>query len=210
MSAFKKLSAKEKMQYLWEYYKWIPIVLIIIICFVVAVVGNLSGKTDYDAYCLILNDYENTELCEHITAGFENYMGDDFKLSTDNGFLFNYNEEHGINRPDDAASIKFVKLMSDGQADVALSDQNTLKWACYKEFATPINEVLPEEISDELQPYFVYYKDGKIPYGLDISKTEVYKGHSHNYEDAVVFVPTWTKKPEISAEFIKYLFGITK
>lgn len=213
---FKQMTLKQKIEYLWDYYKWIPILTIIIGGIIFSWGKNIIANSSAgDAYCLILNDLENDKLVERIKSGFETYSGEEkIKINVDNGFPFTYMEEHGINWPDDVSTMKFTALMGSGNADVAIADFESFLWAGYKGFAMPLDEVLPEEMLSELEPYFIYYDEDEedsvdaVLCALDISGTDVYKGCEKKYDNAVVYVPTWTEHPEIAVEFIKYLFGM--
>lgn len=216
-----ELTFSKKLQHIWHYYRTSALVIIIIILLAISLVKTISSnKVKYDAYCLILNDTNNTKLVERIKEGFPSYRNNEkSSIFVDYGYPFNYLDEYGINWPDESATVKFLSLEED-KADIAIADYNTMLWAVHKDFIYPLDEILPKDLLAQLEPYYeyAYFKvedesDGKI-YGLDISDTEVFKGYSNNYQNAVVFIPNLTTdsnqklQHDASIEFINYLFGM--
>ncbi len=213
----KQLTTKEKIEYIWDYYK-IPIaVTIITIGIIISFAVNWANKVDTNVYCLIFNDSENIALKEHIMTTYSEYIGDDKTTAfVDAGYMFMYLEEHGINWPDEGGVMKYLQLQSSHEADVIIADYESMLWADYKDFLTPVEDILPEELYEQLEPYYVYaiYKDDPsgegdgIVYGLDISNTEIYNGHSLNYEKAILCFPNVSKDQEAAIRFTKYLYSL--
>jgi hypothetical protein len=212
---FNEMSLPNKVKYLIHYYGLAVIGVVVLIFFIIYLVKPIFENKKYDAYCLILNDTENNELVERIQNGFPKYLNDSkYSIGVDNSYPFFYLEEEGINWPGEGIIYKFLNLSGTHKADVMISDYNTMLWAVYQEFIYSIDQILPAELLEKLEPYFVYAyfkdydeSDGKI-YGLNISETKVYKGYSGNYENAIILIPNVTKQPEMVINFIKYLFEL--
>ncbi|ABX42203.1 hypothetical protein [Lachnoclostridium phytofermentans] len=221
MSKLKDLTLKKKIQYFWDYYRTSTIIFIVVILVATSIIKTISAnKVNYDTYCLILNDSNNDKLVERIKKGYPDYQGNrELRINVDNGYTFNYLEEYGINWPEESAIVKLFALKED-QADAAIADYNTMLWAVYENYIYPLDEILPNDLLEQLKPYYIYASfkgeeesDGKI-YGFDISDTKVFKGYSEKYQKAVVFIPNLTtgsdkeNRLEKSIEFIKYLFDM--
>jgi len=213
---FKEMTLPQRIKYLLQYYGAKIIIGAVIIALAIFLIRPLFlEKKNYNAYCLVLNDMGNYGLVEYIEKGFPEFLNDEkYLISVDNLYPFAYLEELGINWPGDSSRNKFFALELSNRADVVIADYNTMLYGVYAEFITPIDTILPEELLEKLEPYFVYANfkgqgenDGKV-YGLDISETEVYKGHSFSYENAVLFIPKWTLQPEAGINFVKYCFGL--
>jgi hypothetical protein len=216
------LTLNQKIKYYWDYYRTITIVGIILLVVAISLVKTItSNKVKHDAYCLILNDTNNSELADRIKTGFPQFLNDDgHSISVDYSYPFYYNEEHQINWPDESAIVKIMSLIDTKNVYVAIADYNTMLWAVYENYIIPMDEILPDDLLNKLEPNYEYAKfqgeeqtDGKI-YGLDISETEVYQGYSDQYENTVVFIPNFTTKKnrknqqEEAIKFIQYLFQI--
>lgn len=212
---FKEMSLPQKIKYLLYYYGVKILIGSLIIIFAFYLLIPVITKNKYNAYCLILNDMANSKIVERIEKGFPEYLKDNkYLIKVDNIYEFVFVEEHGINWPADAAHFKFLTLAMSKEADIVIADYNTMLWAVYTDFIVPVETILPTELYDELKPYFVFAQfqgqeesDGGV-YGLDISNTEVYKGYSLNYENAILLIPAVTTQPEVGINFIKYCFGL--
>lgn len=204
----------QKIKYLLSYCGVKFLIGALIIGFTLFLLIPVIAKNKYNVHCLVLNDMANFKIVERIEEYFPDYFADKkYNIKVDNIYEFVFVEEEGINWPTDPAHFKFLTLSMTKEADVVIADYNTMLWAVYAEFITPIESILPAELFEELKPYFVYAvfqgqeKSDEIAYGLDISETEMYKGCSLNYEKAILFIPAVTKQPEAGIDFIKYCFN---
>ncbi len=213
----KELTTKEKIQYIWDYYRGHIIIAIIVIGSIGSIVFGWINKVDTNVYCLIFNDSENEALKEHIMSSYSEYLGDNkVTADVDKGYMFSYLEDHGISWPDEGSTIKYMTLYSTGDADVIITDYETMLWADYEDFIFPVEEILPAELYKQLEPYFVYaiYKDDPtgegdgVVYGLDISNTEIYDGYALNYDKAILCFPNVSKDKEAAIRFTKYLYSL--
>lgn len=213
----KQLSTKEKIQYIWDYYRGHIIISLIVIGSIASIIIGRVTKTDTDVYCLIFNDNENIALKEHIMSSYSEYIENPkITADVDNGYMFTYLEDHGISWPDEAGVMKYLNLQSTNKADVIITDYETMLWADYEDFLFPVEDILPTELFKQLEPYYVYaiYKDDPtgegdgIVYGLDISNTEVYDGYALNYDQAILCFPNVSKDKEAAIRFTKYLYSL--
>lgn len=214
------LSGKQKLKYFWDYYRITALVIIGLVLVAIMAFKTISSNLhQYDSYCIILNDVNNTSLVDRISTGFPEYLGKPgYKISVDNGYPFSLMKEEGLTWPEESSTAKIISLTSTGKADAAISDYKTLLWAVYEDYTYSLEEVLPASLMEKLKPYYVYAdfkdskgNDGKI-YGLDISGTKVFRECKDNYSDGVLFLPKLTlkdnklKRKDMVVSFIEYLF----
>ena len=213
----KQLTTKEKIQYIWDYYKGPIIISIVVIGSIASIVIGWITKIDTNVYCLVFNDSENEALKEHIMSSYSEYIGDSKTTAdVDKGYMFTYLEDHGISWPDEAGVMKYLTLQSTNKADVIITDYETMLWADYEDFLFPVEDILPAELFKQLEPYYVYaiYKDDPtgegdgVVYGLDISNTEVYHGYALNYDQAILCFPNVSKDKEAAIRFTQYLYSL--
>lgn len=213
----KQLTTKEKIQYIWDYYRGHIIIAFLVISSIASLIIGWANKVNTNVYCLIFNDNENDALKEHIMSSYSEYIGNSkVTANVDNGYMFMYLEEHGISWPDEAGVLKYLQLQSTNEADVIITDYETMLWADYEDFLTPVEDILPVELYKQLEPYYVYaiYKEDPtgegdgIVYGLDISNTEIYDGYALNYDQAILCFPNVSKDKAAAIRFTKYLYGL--
>lgn len=214
---FKSLTKKQKIGYIWDFYK-------IHIAIVIAVLGIISSyairwynHVDTNVYCLVFNDPENEDLKQHIMSTYSEYINNDkMTASVDIGYIFSYDQEEKMNWPNNSSSVKYAALQASGDADTIITDYDSMLWTIKQDFITPVKDILPEDLYHQLEPYFVYMepKDTtdksktKIVYGLDITNSKIYKGHSYNYDKAILCFPNVSKDPDAAIRFAKYMYGL--
>jgi hypothetical protein len=214
---FKALPFKQKIGYIWDYYRFRIIVSIIIIGVLTSYISNLINRPDIDVYCLVLNDANNETLKEHINSTYPKFIKNTKKsASVDLGFTLAFDEQKNMYWTDNVSSIKFLEITSSGQNDVVITDYNCMIWAISNDFVLPITDIIPEEYYEQLEPYFVSIKHEDIrynvkefiPYGLDISKSKHYKKYTDKYKDGILCYCSASKNPEAVVRFIKYMFDL--
>jgi hypothetical protein len=212
---FREMTLPQKIKYLFSYYSLSIIIVTLAVIFTVYLVKPTFENKKYNAHCLILNDTENTGLVEQLKNGFPKFVNNEkILIEIDNGFPFVYIEEEGINLPEGTTIYNLLSRVPNHTADIIIADYKTMLWAVYQEFVYPIDTILPKQLLEKLEPYFVYAcfqnedECKRKVYGLNISDTDVYKGHSVNYEEAIVLIPNITKQPEVGIKFVQYIFGI--
>lgn len=214
---FKSLSTKEKIQYIWDYYKLHIAIIIVIIGVIFSYASRLSNQVDTEVYCLVFNDPENEDLANHIKSTYSEYIGNDkVTASVDTGYLFSYDENEKMNWPDTSSTVKYMAIQSSGDADTIITDYDSMRWAIKVDLLTPVDEILPKDLCKQLEPYFVYIdaddtedkSQTQLIYGLDITESKIYKGHSYNYDKAILCLPNVSRNPEAAIKFVKYMYGI--
>lgn len=213
---FKALSFTAKIQYIWEFYKLRITVVVVLIALAATLIHGWVTNTEKTIYCLVFNDLNNEKIENRIRQEYSDYSGcNPDSVSVDTGFGFKAVEEEGFNRIDEGSSIRFLGSQSTGEMDVIITDYDSMLWAEDEGFLSDVKEVLPEEMYEKLEPYFVYavFKEGtdeeqsdSVVYGLDISNTDFYKGYDDNYKDAMIAFPSCSKNVDAAVEFVKCIY----
>jgi hypothetical protein len=207
---FKALSFTAKVQYIWEFYKLRIAIVVVLIALAGVLIHGWVTNVDASLYCLVFNDLNNEKIEERIKQEYSDFIGGDPKsVNVDTGFGFKSSGEEEYNQMDEGSSVRFLGAQATGSMDVIISD--------YEGFLTDVKSVLPKNLYEQLEPYFVYatfnngtdneQSDG-IVYGLDISDTDFYKGYDDNYKEALIAFPTCSKNVDAAVQFVKCVYGI--
>lgn len=215
---FKALSFTAKIQYIWEFYKLRITIVIVALALAGTLIHGWVTNTEKIIYCLVFNDLNNERIEDRIQQVYSDYSGcDSENVNVDIGFGFKESKEDGFNRIDEGSSIRFLGSQATGEMDVIITDNDSMLWAESEHFLSDVKDVLPEEIYEKLEPYFVYavFKEGTddeesdgVVYGLDISNTDFYKGYDDNYKDAMIAFPSCSNNVDAAVEFVKCVYGM--
>lgn len=213
---FKTLSFTAKIQYIWEFYKLRILLFIVVFAFAATLITRWVTTPDSSIYCLVFNDIENEELQKHIQEKYSEYIGcKPENVWVDLDYNFRESEEDGYNHIDEGSSIKFLRAQSTKEMDVILTDYNSMLWAKNEGFLSEVQDVLPKQLYDKLEPYFVYEvsnhdsdKQKEIVWGVDISQTDFYKGYDKKYKEAIIAFPTCSENVAAAIDFVKFIYEI--
>ena len=198
---FKKGTAKEKISYLWYYFKWHFIVLIIII----AMAGDLI--------------YTNITAKEHVLQGmFLNVLAQqDISAELEQDYLSKYPIDIGTQDIFFDTSLYYTPSMDDanastsyetiqiitariigGQADFIVGDAKTLTYLAYEGYYSELADVLTDEQYEKYKPYFLYYDRTYVEY-LD----------SLNFDDTNIIYPDPTR-PDLMEDPVPLMVNVSE
>ncbi|MBQ9361390.1 MAG: hypothetical protein IJT96_10195 [Lachnospiraceae bacterium] len=186
---FKELNNKQKLQYIWDYYK-IPIIIAIILIF--AIISFVRNRLEYKptVFNLVMIDSNVTELiAESLLDGFADYC-EDFDPDTQQISLHadydssTFNQGIGIysNRQ------KILAEYSVGTIDATIAPKDVIEELAESQAFGDLSEILPKAMMDEIiskgyDIIHVSYEDpatGEVhdfPAAINISESlEIQKG----------------------------------
>ncbi len=227
------LSGKQKVQYVWDYYKF-PIAVCLICLYIAGymVYGHFSKK-EILLYTGLVNVSAGEQLTGELSGGFLDFLGADASKTE----LELYT---GINLTDDpdapnqeyayASRVKIIASIDDEKLDVVLMNreafdafsqngylynmeellrdtdlQSAAKWEPYLVSGTAILEDNADEL---LQDSSLEYQavTEEYPMGLNVSQAEVFRQAGFE-EDVYLGVIKNSPRVDMAAEYIKYLFA---
>ena len=216
--SFKEMNREQKLEYIWDYYKFYIIGAVVAIVIIISLIGTfIEGNREVEMYCAVFNDYGNGEIIDKIQKEYPSFIGkEDAYISVDGGYPFAETTEGSLmTTPEDSSVVKIMTLFSAGDVDVVISDYGSMLFAKDQKLIAPLDEALPKELFEKLSPYYVYADynerggkgDGKV-YALDISDTAFFKDCAYSYTDGVICVSSVTESPEKAADFVRYVFNM--
>ncbi len=207
METVKTLSGKEKLRYVWTYYKWHIIIPLFLIVSVGIVIYHNIADPDVALNGIILNAY-GVDSEEPLKKFAEDYMKDqemDPKeeiASFDISFVYEPNDESGTKN---YAVIHGVGAwIRNGTADVMTADTESMLELTEASYFMNLSEVLTTKQLAKYSSKIIYVEG--IPVLLDISGSEnLSKVYLDQHEEMALAVTKGAPHIEEIRDFIDYL-----
>lgn len=164
-STFKKLSAKQKLQYIWDYYKIHIIVTVVLICAIFSIVKTVKHAGSVDLYVAYVNVAVDDKVTDALlgSSGLIISSYKDLLITEDPS---SENLEYAY-----ASSMKLTSALSADRLDVIIGDSYAMSYANGAEYLVNIEnfvEANSPQLLDKLRPLFLLDDNGKA-YAIDIS-----------------------------------------
>ena len=142
------LKGKEKLTYFWDYYKWVPILIIIAIVIVISIVRAAANKKDSALYVLAVNadPYAEEEVADTLFSDFLQEQGIDPEKEE---VLLNTSLQYlgGTSTTDIYAMQAITTIMGSGSADVVMMPEDLYREEASLGAFVPVQYYLsPEEM----------------------------------------------------------------
>ena len=201
-AVFKHGTFKQKVVYIWEYYKWHIIVPILVIIAITSYIVNLLTAPDILMNGVLLNihNIESADPSEILLPDFYKEQKIDAKheeVSLNTNLYYTV----GNDTSNYESAQVLMTWLSAGQLDFITGDASAMKELAYQEYFTDLRQYLTKEQFEKYEPYFLY-----IDY-------EVYEKRSetiNNMEDASAIVLPDCTKPEDMKDPIPVMIDISK
>ena len=195
-------TTKQKISYIWDYYKWHIMIPIIVVIALISYIVNIVTRPDIILNGVMLNIH-NIE-----SAGPSEILLPDFykeqKVDTKNEEInLNANLYYSVDNLSSnyESSQVLMAWLSAGQLDFITGDATSLTDLAYKEYFTDLRDYLTEEQLEKYEPYFLY-----IDYDVYQKRSELI----NNMDDAsIIELPDCTK-PEEMKDPIPVMIDISK
>lgn len=203
---WKSLQGKQRVQYVWDYYKF-PIAVALILIYIIGynVYGHFSKK-DIILYTGLVNVSVNDRLNEQLSAGFLEFMEEDISKKD----VQLYTGLYLTDDPNDpnheytyASRIKILAAIDGEQLDVVLMNKEAFDAFSQNGYLCNLEELLQEsapDMTEELKPYLV---TREYPAGLDLSQMNLFK--QAGFEDTVYLgVIANSPRMDTAVEYINF------
>ena len=175
--ALRPMPWKKKLEHLWEYYKWVLVVLVVVSTIVyISVVGYSSASVEGLLYGEIVNLSFDTEAVEYLSDDLLEHLNGvkgDQKVS-----LYMSNLVIGEDSTYDnyyAPLIRTSSEIENGKLDYLLVDSATLAVYFNEEFLLDLRQLFtPEELAlmEENLVYVLYEETGeRVPMAINVTDT---------------------------------------
>ena len=204
LAILKALKGKERLQHLFQYYKWR--ILAILLCFAIllSAVVNAIIKKDYVLTGILLNYTEDVsgDRLSALTSDFLTANGiDEREYTLELITSLSYLQDNAEFATDSYMAVENLTARVTGKMlDFVVCDLGTIENLAYSEFFVDLSTVLTKEQMEAYAPYLLY---------MDMAFVEKIKEivESENY-DVEIEIPD-SKKPEIMEKPIPVFINIS-
>lgn len=207
-----KMKFRDKLWYIWEYYKlhMLGILMIGIVIYIVGLSIHNRGITSV-LYGGIINDYVTDSSLEVLTDEFKDRFALDPKKQTvtmDASFYISMDQQSEMSM---SASTKLTVLIASQSLDFTISDPAVFESNAALDSFLDLEAFLPEDLKSQLSEYFVYAKDNsgtEKAYGLDLSTSRYVTEGQSTLAAPTMGVIANAPNPDSVVLFIRVLFGL--
>lgn len=209
---FRELSGREKVAYLWDYYKWWFIFGgIFIFVSVYSLPGIIENHKEPVLYAAFVNtqivSQENTSLMEDFVEA-EGFDMKGKRIVLDTSLMINRNKADSVSMQ---CNQKLIALLSSHTLDVLVCDEENFQFYAENGCFQSLEEVLPEDLFERLRPYMLTCDsdkgDTEIYYGIDVGGSEVLAKEGAYQVEPIFTICTNAKRTENAVKFLEYLMG---
>ena len=210
----KPMSWKDRVEYLWTYYKVVLVAVVVVLAIISLVVSAIQSKQIQTLYSgalinLSVEREDQDELVNELTALLDGDGKNRVVKLTDIAYIpGNDPDNYEVN---DAGAMKLAMLVTTGSLDFILTDDDTYGELIEREPYANLQNILTQEQQTQLKDNMIWRKaDGEnpsYPMALDISSTAFAKAVAP-YEKVVylVFVGN-TENGERNQAFLDYILN---
>lgn len=204
---WKSLNGKQKIQYVWDYYKFPIIIFFVIICAISCFIYSCLTEKEKLLYAALVNVSISEEYTGHLSDDFVDHMKEDSSKKevplytklylTDDKSDQNYQYAY-------ASRVKVLASIDDEALDVVLMSKQAYDIFVENGYLCNLKELIQDyDTLKEFEPYLV---DSDHPMGLNLSQKGYFKqiGYEHT---AYVGIITTSPRIDTAAEYIKYLYS---
>lgn len=209
---YKDLSFKEKLCYIWDYYKWrIIAVVACIVTLIITVPGIIENSKEVQLYALFLNSnikgQEYTSIMDDFVDA-ANIDMDNKKITLDSSL---YIDREAPSSAGMQSSQKLTALFASKTPDVVLSDENNYEFCCSQGAYMDLQEFLPSDMYEKYSDKLIMTENPETgemtAYGLLLTDNEILQKEEAFKFDPIISVCVTSDKQDNSLKFIQYLLG---
>ena len=203
------MKLKQKLAYLWEYYRLHALFFVIIVLFIsYAIYSAVKPKVETSLYVAIVNNNLEDDTLDELNADIETalnldlkkekvFLNSSFYLNADAGYAMNYKQ----------ALITFVAA---SEIDIIIAPQSEFANFAQNGFFHDLTEQLPTHLYTSLaENFFIstsYEDPEKKAYGIYLSGAKYYHDNSHEGEPYILGFVLNSPNRNNSIDFIEYMF----
>lgn len=208
----KSMPFKEKISYLWEYYKLHALFFIVMVVFIVYAINAFTKpKIENKLYAAIINNTVTPEIWDEYIDIITEYLEIDTlteDIELNYRYYYNGDAEYEANMRQ-----AFVVYLAASEIDIVIAPMSEFAGYVENGFFTPLSDQLPTDLYSSLANKFYLAgteDDPKVAaYGIYMEDTKLYREHSLPTEDDPVLIGIIANSTHkaTSVDFIRFLFG---
>jgi len=211
-SKLKEMTAREKADYIWEYYK-IPIIAAIVILFIIGSIINsvwINPPKKQYLQIVFLNNYVDETYTNSLQDKLEQALMTPDERNTlqvlTTVVLFNTGEP----QMDMANTQKFAAMTAIGEIDLLVINRDELGSLVEQGILLPLTNVLPDNLLSKLSDKLMTAADEngmESDYGIKLNKNEVFTEFGFSAEGQCLTIISTTKRLDNTRRAIEFIFN---
>lgn len=205
----KEMSRKDKIWYIWEYYKF-HILFSLIGLFLLIQVGTVMYSSSYTTllHCMYLNSYGDEINLEPLEDGFGAYIEKGTKdiILGESAFI-SFDEE--ATEYSYASMAKISAMVSAQELDVLIGDTTSTDHYTTLGAFSDLEAILPEDLLASLSDRLYYATDEagkKVAAAIDLSGTDFVKDSLLFQDKPLLGIISNSQRTPCALELIRYIF----
>lgn len=209
----KNMSAKDKLWYLWEYYKFHFLAVILLLGVLGSVVSTLL-KPNYDTLisCAVINNKALDASMDYLENGFWEYKGSPAKERVFLDTSMQISVEENASSLEYASMAKLSAMVFSQDLDVIISTPDVIEHYGGLDGSADLEELLPPDLLEQLEPclHYVTTENGRTyACGISLEDTEFIQKTGIAMEQPMLSILEVSTHKETGIDLIRYLFGLS-
>lgn len=206
----KEMSFRDKIWYIWEYYK-IHMLIGAIILFLLYAGGVIIYQKTFTTQLntIIINDTGTLSDYEELTNRFKGHMnyGKKDLVAFDNSIYLSFDgatSEMGY-----ASLAKVTAIVASRDLDLMICDQDSIDHYASNGGYMDLEEVLPEDLWELVKDdaYYTADEDGSVhPFAIDLKNSHFTEWTNCGLDPAYLGLVSNSKRTETAIEFLRFLY----
>lgn len=202
------MSRKEKINYLWSYYKWVPIALLAAIAVLCSVIGILAERSSSPLLSGVVVNLPVTESGEHYLTDtlFLELGGDPEEQHMDLQSIF-FHDLLTTNDPsaDQAMAMKVTAKVTARSLDYVLMDEVAYNYYKNQDVFSPLEEVLTAQQLEQYSGRIVLCEG--VPLALELSGSDFAENYLSNSGKIYLAFPGNTENTALCIRLAEFLLN---
>lgn len=210
-SHLRDMTWKERLDYLWEYYKWVAILAGIAVVIAASVIGGIVQNSKNLLYSGVavnvsISEEGTTYLTDDWLARLEGKQGKD---TTELAPMYINLETGAYTETATANATKLIAMISVGDVDYLLLDAYGLQYCGNSGAFAPLENTLSQAMLAKFEGKIVTIQDEKSEYqaAIDISELPFVKKHITSKDKVYIAFPGNTPRSAQNEAFLEYLMN---
>lgn len=211
---FRELQGRERLTYIWDYYKWLILgISIFILVAATSIPGIIENHKEAVLYTAFVNSrlpsQESTTIMDDFVKEADIDM-DGRRIMLDTSFIINRNEGDTVSMQ---CNQKLMALFSTNTLDVMVCDDDNFQFYAENGCFQDLQKVLPQDIFEKYEPYMLTCDTDKSEspayYGISVKTSKVLddeKAYAQKTEP-IFTICTKASQPENAVKFLEFLMA---
>lgn len=195
---------KNKLSYIWDYYKFPIIGIPLGILFLIYIVSAFTGSKDVPFSVYFINQDVSIESCQHLeekllTSSLTDIVED---VYVDASLIIH------PDAPDLDSQMSFTASISGHTIDIMISDRPFLEYYAKMKALADLGEVLPPDLYDRMMPYLILAENEEgltTPYAIDLSNCAYFS--DLGLDAPVLTIAKYSEHQEACIAFLRLVFS---